>query len=283
MGRNRWGIACGLAAATLAMSPAAQAAVPHVVQPGETLWSISAANNFTTRTVAAFNGLAENANVVAGSTIQIPTVDDGAAALASAGITPGSPQSGSASAPATGAVAHVVQPGETLWSIAAANNFTTRTVAVYNGLGEDAHVVAGSTIEIPTEAEGAAALAATGAAAEPAAASGAAGAPYGLAPAAAESWSAMRAESQASFGIDLYPSEGPLSAYRTYEQQAQLYELFLAGEGAPANPPGTSAHELGLAVDLATPEMRSVIDQIGPTYGWYAPHDNEWWHVEYWG
>ena len=37
--------------------PGAEAAVPHVVQPGETLWSIAAANNFTTRTVAAFNGL----------------------------------------------------------------------------------------------------------------------------------------------------------------------------------------------------------------------------------
>ncbi len=37
--------------------------------------------------------------------------------------------------------AHVVQPGETLWSIAAANNLTTRTVAAYNGLPENGHVV----------------------------------------------------------------------------------------------------------------------------------------------
>ena len=44
----------------------AGAAVPHVVQPGETLWSIAAANNLTTRTVAAFNGLSENSQVVLG-------------------------------------------------------------------------------------------------------------------------------------------------------------------------------------------------------------------------
>ena len=65
-------------------APAA-AAVPHVVQPGETLWSIAAANNLTTRTVAAFNGLSEDAQVVLGSTIQVPTTVEGYAALQNAG------------------------------------------------------------------------------------------------------------------------------------------------------------------------------------------------------
>src|SRR5439155_9589880 len=62
------------------------------------------------------------------------------------------------SAPAVAAVPHTVQPGETLWSIAAANNFTTRALAAYNGLPEDAQLVAGSTIQIPAESEAAAAL-----------------------------------------------------------------------------------------------------------------------------
>ncbi len=59
--------------------------------------------------------------------------------------------------PASAAVAHTVTPGETLWSIAAASNLTTRTLAAFNGLPEDANVVLGSTIEIPSVAEGAAA------------------------------------------------------------------------------------------------------------------------------
>jgi LysM repeat protein len=214
-------------------------------------------------------------------------------------------------APASAEVAHTVQPGETLWSIAAANNFTTRTVAAFNGLSEDAQVVEGTTIQIPTVEEGAAALVAVGitpggttgsTATEPAAAPAPAGGPpppapgstYGLAhvpspygelhldPAAAASWMAMREESLATYGVDLHP-DGPVSAFRTHEQQAYLYDLFLSGQGAPANPPGSSSHELGIAVDLAAPEMRSVIDQIGPAYGWHAPHSNEWWHVEYWG
>ena len=60
--------------------------MPHTVQPGETLWSIAAANNLTTRTVAAYNGLSEDAQVVLGSTIQVPSTVEGAAALQAAGV-----------------------------------------------------------------------------------------------------------------------------------------------------------------------------------------------------
>ena len=64
----------------------ASAAVPHTVQPGETLWSIAAANNLTTRTVAAFNGLSEDAQVVLGSTIRCRPTVEGYAALQQAGL-----------------------------------------------------------------------------------------------------------------------------------------------------------------------------------------------------
>jgi N-acetylmuramoyl-L-alanine amidase len=51
--------------------------------------------------------------------------------------------------PASAAVPHTVMPGETLWSIAAANNFSTASLAAYNGLSPDAQVVLGSTVMIP--------------------------------------------------------------------------------------------------------------------------------------
>jgi LysM repeat protein len=243
----------------------ASAAVPHVVQPGETLWSIAAANNFTTRTVAAFNGLPEDAYVVAGQTIQIPTVEEGAAALVAAGITPGSPGT-----EAGAGTAHVVQPGETLSGVAAANGLTTEAVAAANGRAADAWLIAGETIQIPAPGTGVV----TG---DPGSA-----ASLGLVPGAAESWDAMRAEALASYGVDLQPA-GPLSGYRTYEEQAYLYDLYLAGQGAPANPPGSSTHEYGIAVDLADPVMRDVVDQIGAAYGWVGTIASEWWHVEYVG
>jgi LysM repeat protein len=233
MGRNRWGLACGLAAAALTVAPNAEAAVPHVVQPGETLWSIAAANNFTTRTVAAFNGLSEDAQVVEGSTIQIPTVEEGAAALASAGIdtnTPPTDTTTTTAAPASTGGPPPPEPGATY------------------GLGH-----------IPS--------------------------PYGelhLNPPAADSWNAMREEALATYGVDLYPA-GPVSAHRTSAQQDYLYNLYLSGQGAPANPPGTSSHESGNAVDVASPEMRRVIDEIGAAYGWTGTIPSEWWHVEWWG
>ena len=205
---------------------------------------------------------------------------------------------------------HLVQPGESLWSISAANNLTTRTVAVYNGVSEDAGLIAGTTIQVPTVAEGAASLASSepGAVAPatttvaataseagspdltqvvvPAPGMGHVPSPYGelhLDPAAADAWNAMREEVLSVYGVDMYPA-GPVSAYRTYEQQASLYDAFLSGTGAPANPPGTSAHELGVSVDVPTFEMRSVIDEIGWKYGWGKIHaPGEWWHVDYLG
>jgi LysM repeat protein len=213
-----------LAAATLAAPAGASA--PHTVQPGETLWSIAASNGLTSRTVAVFNGLPEDAQVAIGETIQVPTVDEGEAALIDAGITPGSTATAGADPSAD-----------------------TSSIVPAPGMG---HITT----------------------------------PWGqmhLTPAAAESWEAMRQESLATFGVDLYPA-GPVSAYRTFAQQADLYELFLGGQGAPAYPPGQSSHETGTAVDVETPEMRDVIDQIGGAYGWAkveAP--DEWWHVNYVG
>jgi LysM repeat protein len=204
------------------------------------------------------------------------------------------------SSTAFAAAPHVVAPGETLWSISAANNLTTRTVAAYNGISEDAQLLAGQTIEVPTVAEGATALAgqpatSTTTAAAPtiapattvtASGMGYIPSPWGsleLTASAASAWNVMREESLRLYGQDLYPS-GPLSAYRTYDQQSYLYNLYLAGAGAPANPPGMSSHELGTAVDVATPEMRWVVDQIGAAYGWTKVHGpDEWWHVDYVG
>jgi LysM repeat protein len=223
-----------------------------------------------------------------------------AVALA-AGVAAASTGGAALATPAGAAVPHTVQPGETLWGIATANGVSAEAVAAYNGLEDPNYIVSGSTIEVPT-AEEAAAVApastdgATGTHAvptdgAPAPAPGETAwlahipSPFGdlhLDPGAAASWNAMREESLATFGIDLYPG-GALSAFRTYAQQDYLYQLYLAGAGEPANPPGSSTHELGVAVDVAEPVMRDIIDQIGPTYGWYGTIATEWWHVEYLG
>lgn len=196
-------------------------------------------------------------------------------------------------APANASVAHTIESGETLSGISAANGLTVGSVASFNGLPEDTHVLTGQTIRVPSTAEGGTPVSDTTAGTAPASGGmvpapgmGHIPSPWGemhLTPAAAEAWNAMREESLAVYGVDLYP-QGTASAYRTYEQQAELYDLSLSGQGAAADPPGTSAHETGTAVDVATPEMRDIIDEIGANYGWAkveAP--SEWWHVNYVG
>ncbi|MCB0864419.1 MAG: LysM peptidoglycan-binding domain-containing protein [Solirubrobacterales bacterium] len=200
---------------------------------------------------------------------------------------------------------HTVVDGETLSGIAAANGLSTETLASWNGISSDTLLISGTTLSVPSLAETGAAGATT--ATDPAAATttdpattttttttgiapaswlGSIPSPWGdlyLDAGAAAAWNAMRQQALSDYGVDLYPA-GPLSAYRTSTQQGEMYELFLSGAGAPANPPGMSSHELGVSVDLATPEMRTVVDAIGGIYGWgkyEAP--NEWWHVTWAG
>jgi hypothetical protein len=75
-----------------------------------------------------------------------------------------------------------------------------------------------------------------------------------------------------------------MSSYRTLNEQRYLYNLYLQGRGNLAAVPGTSNHGLGLAVDLATHQMRDIVDQIGAKYGWakrWSDAPSEWWHIKW--
>ncbi len=290
-----------IAAACLAGTAApAGATVAHTVMPGETLWSIAAANNLTTDTVAAYNGLSADSQVYVGETIQVPTAAEGAAALASAGTTSNSTTSSTSSG-----ITHTVQPGESLASVAAANGISPVTLAADNGLSSDSLLITGEHLTIPASSATTSATSTTSTTSTTSAStSSSVGSPppeehpswtspiycpscpngeaY-LASNAAYNWNAMRQASLDTYGIDLYPA-GPFSAYRSYGQQLYLYDQYVSGAGALAAVPGSSAHEYGSAVDLADPSMRTVIDQIGATYGWAKTEaSSEWWHVDYVG
>ena len=279
--RTTLAIAAVALAATAAAAQQARASAPHTVLPGETLWSIAASYNFTTRTVAAFNGLSEDSPVYAGETIQIPTEAEGEAALASAGVhlivellrRDRPPPRDARREPLVdrrGERPLGRDPGRQqrpLLGLAAFDRADDPGAGVERlGVGHGAG--AGPP---PPEA------------------------PYWVSPIycpcgavylasnAAAAWEAMRQESLSVYGIDLYP-DGTLSGYRSYAQQLYLYDLYLSGQGSLAAVPGTSVHEYGTAVDLAEPYMRTIVDEIGGAYGWAkieAP--DEWWHVNYVG
>jgi soluble lytic murein transglycosylase-like protein len=140
---------------SFAAPPAALADVAHVVRPGETLWSIAAANNLTTRTVAAYNGLSEDHHVVLGSTIRVPTVAEGQAALAGTGAAPAATTS-SATSTASGAPApqgaYIVRWGDTLSSLAAGAGVSLSDMAAMNGLDPDGVLLAGTVLKLPAGA-----------------------------------------------------------------------------------------------------------------------------------
>ncbi|MDA0182670.1 LysM peptidoglycan-binding domain-containing protein [Solirubrobacter phytolaccae] len=136
-----------------------------MVQPGETLWSIAAANNLTTRTVAAFNGLSESSQVVLGSTIQVPSTTEGYAALQSAGLVTSAPASAPAAAPAASTAAPVpassapkpmggytVRAGDTLSGLAASSGVSLSNMAAMNGLDPHGVLLTGTVLKLPTGA-----------------------------------------------------------------------------------------------------------------------------------
>jgi soluble lytic murein transglycosylase-like protein len=146
-------------AAFLFIAAPAQAALPHVVQPGETLWSIAAANNLTTRTVAAYNGLSQDAHVILGSTIVVPTTVEGYAALQRAGLvaTPEAPPAAPTAAAPSGAApapqgAYTVRVGDTLSGLAAQAGVSASAMAAMNGLSLAGPLLAGTVIKLPSGA-----------------------------------------------------------------------------------------------------------------------------------
>jgi N-acetylmuramoyl-L-alanine amidase len=157
-------LALPLVAALLFIASPAQAAVPHTVQPGETLWSIAAANNLTTRTVAAYNGLSEDSQVVLGQTVMVPSTVEGYSALQSAGLVSSTPSTGTTSAPAAPAApaastaapapqgAYTVRTGDTLSGLAAQTGVSATDIAAMNGLSVDGLLLAGTVVKLPSGA-----------------------------------------------------------------------------------------------------------------------------------
>ena len=84
-----------------------------------------------------------------------------------------------------------------------------------------------------------------------------------------------------------------VSGYRTFEQQADLYQKWLRGEGnLAAKPTGKSSHEVGNAVDINWSQLNSRqqawLRENLPKYGiqppsWSFHYNTEPWHWQWYG
>ncbi|MEZ4640650.1 MAG: LysM peptidoglycan-binding domain-containing protein [Caldilineaceae bacterium] len=105
----------------------------HTVKAGDTVFAIAMQHGLNWQTLAAYNGLSNNAILQIGDTIRIPA-----------------PAIGGANTVTLPSVRHhTVQSGETLWSIAAAYDADWYELMRVNGLGEGSVLSIGQEIELP--------------------------------------------------------------------------------------------------------------------------------------
>lgn len=75
------------------------------------------------------------------------------------------------------------------------------------------------------------------------------------------------------------------SAFRSYAEQVQLYQLYQAGKGNLAAPPGYSNHEGGVAVDINTARGTNAafqwLNDNAANYGFHRTVATEPWHWEF--
>lgn len=73
--------------------------------------------------------------------------------------------------------------------------------------------------------------------------------------------------------------------FRTRDEQAALYQRYLAGQGNLAAPPGSSMHEVGRAFDISTAwlDQNPQYRQWLTSHGWEFPVTGEPWHAEWQG
>jgi LysM repeat protein len=114
-------------------APLQQTGTIHVVQRGQTLFSIARRYGTSVDALVAANALADPTHIYAGQRLVIPLAD----------------------APATSTalgVTHAVQPGENLFRIALRYGTTVEALTQLNGIYNPGHVVAGQTLRIPGSA-----------------------------------------------------------------------------------------------------------------------------------
>jgi N-acetylmuramoyl-L-alanine amidase len=145
-----------LAVILLGAPSIASAAFTHVITPGESLSSVAESDGLSVAELAAANGLSPEAPLVAGSILMIPPQPT-AQAEATAGSSE-SPRAGEVEQAASGAEgtpassveagAYVVQPGDTLWEIAARDDTSAEALAELNGIDPNAPLLSGSLLEL---------------------------------------------------------------------------------------------------------------------------------------
>jgi LysM repeat protein len=120
----------------LSTTPAYAQSTIHVVQKGETLYSIARRYGVSVDAICAANGITDPSLIYVGQELVIPVPSSPAEP------TPGTP-------PAPAPPTHIVQPGENLYRIALRYSTTAMALAEANGITHPAQVYVGQALVIP--------------------------------------------------------------------------------------------------------------------------------------
>lgn len=116
----------------------------YVVQSGESLWSIASRYGVSLSALRALNGLSGDV-ILPGQTLAIPASSGGATGSRSTVVSP--PQPASPASACSGS--YIVQPGDTLYSIAGRCGVAVRLLREANGIVGSA-IYRGQTLTIPS-------------------------------------------------------------------------------------------------------------------------------------
>jgi len=129
------------------MASAVFADTTHLVEKGETLYSISRKYQITVSELRAANGLSESDVLKFGQKLNIPTPDiENAATLNSASVSSGSSYS------TENLETYVAQKGDTYYGIARERGIKVAELFALNNLGSDASLKAGQKLKVPAKA-----------------------------------------------------------------------------------------------------------------------------------
>jgi murein DD-endopeptidase MepM/ murein hydrolase activator NlpD len=105
----------------------------HIVQKGETLYSIARTLGIKADDLIKYNGITDPSRILAGQTLKIPSA-------------------GTGGTPAAGSVTYRVVKGDTLYGIARKFSVTVASIQELNGLSANYLLREGDSLKIPTQA-----------------------------------------------------------------------------------------------------------------------------------